>query len=185
MNEIKLSRYLSYLLRHKPETLNLYVDKNGYVNVDELIQRVNSVEKYKNQLTKEILEEIVKNDDKQRYSYNEDKTKIRAVQGHSFIVDTVKKGIPPTVLYHGTTSSSYELIKKKGINKMTRTYVHLSKDVETAEKVAKRHVKTKDTIVVLVIDTKKMLADGYTFYVAENGVWLTEHIPTKYIHKNI
>lgn len=183
MNNEKIGRFISYLLRHKPETLKLKMDKNGYVEVNELIEKINSVEKYKNSLSVEKLEEIVNTDSKRRYSYNETKTKIRAVQGHSFSVNVAKVGIPPVVLYHGTSSDAYALIRKKGIQKMNRDYVHLSKDIETAKNVGLRHCKNKKDLIIIKIDTKKMLADGYLFYVAENGVWLSNYISKEYVEK--
>ena len=183
MTDLDLSRFLSYLLRHQPQKLNLQMDKNGYVSVNELIEKINNTEKYKNELTIERLEQIVANDNKKRYSFNEDKSKIRAVQGHSFHVDVAKVSIPPITLYHGTSQEAYDIIKKKGLMKMTRDFVHLSKDIETAENVGMRYAKNKNKLIVLLVDTKKMLADGYKFYVAENGVWLTDHVPPKYITK--
>ena len=183
MTDLDLSRFLSYLLRHRPQKLNIKMDKNGYVSVDELIEKINITEKYENELTIERLERIVANDNKKRYSFNEDKSKIRAVQGHSFHVDVAKVSVPPTVLYHGTSQEAYDIIKKKGLLKMTRDFVHLSKDIETAENVGMRYAKNKNKLIVLLVDTKKMLADGYKFYVAENGVWLTDYVPPKYITK--
>ena len=125
-----------------------------------------------------ILERIVKENNKQRYSFNEDHTKIRANQGHSIevYIDFEEK-IPPKTLYHGTAERFLESIKKTGINKMERLYVHLSKDEETAITVGKRHGKP----IVLKIDTEKMLKDGYKFYLSENNVWLCEDIPWKYV----
>lgn len=183
MNNEKLGRYIAYILRHKPDSIGLKIDKNGYAFVDELIEKINSTGKYRNVLTVEKLSEIVATDNKQRYSFNENKTKIRAVQGHSFSVDVAKKGIPPIILYHGTSCDAYEKIKKSGIKKMNRDFVHLSKDLETAQKVGMRHCKKEKDLVVLIIDTKKMVYDGYEFYVAENGVWLSDYIPSKYIKK--
>lgn len=183
MNNEKIGRFISYLLRHKPESLKLKMDKNGYVEVKELIEKVNMTEKYKNTLSIEKLEEIVATDSKKRYSYDKTKTKIRAVQGHSFSVDVAKKSIPPVVLYHGTSKEAYNIIRKKGIQKMNRDWVHLSKDIETAKNVGLRHCKNKKDLVILKIDTKRMLADSFSFFVAENGVWLSDYIPTKYIEK--
>ena len=183
MTDIELGKFLSYILRHHPENIGIKLDKNGYANVEELIEKLNMQEKYKNMFSREVLDRIVAENNKKRYSYNEDKTKIRAVQGHSFHVDVAKVAIPPVILYHGTSTMAYEDIKKKGIQKMHRDYVHLSADLETAQNVGMRHAKRNRNLVILIIDCKAMLADGYKFYVAENGVWLTECVPVKYFRK--
>ncbi len=183
MTDIELGKFLSYVLRHHPEDIGISIDKNGYVFVEELINKVNNTEKYRNELSYERLDRIVAENNKKRYSYNEDKTKIRAVQGHSFHVDVAKVAIPPVVLYHGTSLSAYEIIKKQGLKKMNRDYVHLSKDIETARSVGLRHAKHEKSLAILIIDCKRMLADGHKFYVAENGVWLADAVPAKYIKK--
>lgn len=183
MTDIELGKYISYILRHHPESIGLKLDKEGYAFVDELIKKINNSDKYHGELNTERLQRIVDTNDKKRYSYNKDKTKIRAVQGHSFHVDVAKVSIPPTSLFHGTSADAYQSIKKKGICKMTRDYVHLSKDMQTAKSVGLRHAKKEKDLVVLKIDSKSMFADGYKFLVAENGVWLCEHIPPKYILK--
>ena len=181
MTDIEVGKFLSYILRHHPEKIHIDMDKNGYVDVEELIQKVNDTRGYEGQLSIERLHRIVATNDKKRYSFNEDYSRIRAVQGHSFHVDVARKAIPPVVLYHGTSKRAYEKIKKKGLDKMSRDYVHLSVDTETAINVGLRHCKNQSELIVLVIDAKKMLTDGYHFFVAENGVWLTETVPSKYI----
>lgn len=178
MSDIKIGKYLTYLLRHCPEALELKMDKNGYVLVSELIKKLKTT-KYKIDL--ETLDRIVKTDDKQRFSYNENKTKIRCVQGHSFHVDVAKEAIPPKVLYHGTSRNAYNTIKDEGIKKVSRDYVHLSKDVYTAVNVGLRHAKDVSNLIIISVDTRAMIKDGYKFYVAENGVWLSDYIPAKYI----
>lgn len=171
----KLSVFISLILRHRPEVINISLDKYGYANVDELIKGVNNSGK---KLTREILEDIVKTDNKNRYSFNEDKTKIRANQGHSINVDVgLKMAIPPEILYHGTAEKSLDYILLDGIKKMNRLYVHLSDNLETAKKVGSRHGKP----VVLIIDAKRMVEDGYNFYLSDNKVWLTDFVPKKYI----
>lgn len=181
MNDIKLGKYLCFLLRHSPESLDLKMDKEGYVNVDQLIQKVNKTSKYKNSLNKEILDRIVATDNKQRFSYKDNETKIRAVQGHSFHVDVAKESIPPKVLFHGTCRKAYNIIEVEGIKKISRDYVHLSKDVHTAYSVGMRYAKNVDNLIILSVDTQQMIKDGYKFYVAENGVWLSDYIPPQYI----
>lgn len=168
----KKSKFLSLVLRHKPEKANITLDKFGYARVDEILKNLS--------LSQSELDEIVSTDEKKRYSYNSDKTKIRANQGHSINVDLgLKQIIPPEELFHGTAKKSIESIFKKGLLKMGRQYVHLSKDYETALKVGKRHGEP----VVLKIDSKQMYNDGIVFFISENGVYLTEYISSKYITK--
>jgi len=168
---IKQGKHLAFLLRHDKEGFEKgLIDKNGWRKVDELIKS--------HQYTKELLEEIVETNDKQRYEFNKDKTKIRARQGHSIDVDVeLKEELPPDVLYHGTSSKFLESIYKQGILKGKRQHVHLSSDIETAKKVGARHGNP----VVLSINTKKMKEDGIKFFKSNNNVWLTEYINQKYI----
>lgn len=172
---IKQGKHLAFLLRHDKEGLEKgLIDKNGWRKVEELIKS--------HQYTKELLEEIVETNDKQRYEFNSDKSKIRARQGHSINVDVeLKEELPPDVLYHGTSSKFLKSIYKQGILKGTRQHVHLSGDIETAKKVGARHGNP----VVLFIDTKKMKEDGIKFFKSNNGVWLTEYINQKYIIEEI
>jgi putative RNA 2'-phosphotransferase len=124
------------------------------------------------------LKNIVETNDKQRYSFNDDYTKIRANQGHSIPVNLqLVEKIPPDVLYHGTATRFLDSIMEEGITKQSRQYVHLSKDVETATKVGKRHGKS----IVLVLDALNMYRDGVKFYLSDNGVWLTNYVSSKYI----
>lgn len=172
----KLSKFLSLVLRHKPETINLQLDKNGWVNVTELLTKLNE-NGYKANMF--ILEDVVKYNDKKRFAFNDDKSMIRASQGHSVNIDLGLDTLtPPTILYHGTAKDTILLIKKSsGIKSMSRTHVHLSKDIETAFKVGKRHGHA----CVLIIDTERMYQDGYEFLQSENSVWLTKFVPTEYI----
>jgi putative RNA 2'-phosphotransferase len=173
--DIELGRFISLILRHKPEAVGIKLDSNGWANVDELISGINKAGK---KIDMEILERIVRENNKQRYSFNETHTKIRANQGHSINVDVeLKEAIPPDKLYHGTATRFMESIKKNGITKQSRQYVHLSADKETATAVGKRHGKP----IVLIVDTVKMRADGHKFYISENGVWLCGDISWKYI----
>lgn len=174
MNDIKIGKYICLILRHKPEIIGIELDKNGWANVDELI---NGLKKKYPDFNREKLEYIVNTDNKQRYSLSNDKSKIRARQGHSIDVDVeLKELTPPELLYHGTAERFLESIMKEGLVPKSRLYVHLSKDVETAEKVGKRHGKP----AVLKIETGKMAEDGFKFYLSENGVWLTKAVPPKY-----
>ena len=175
MDLSRVSKFISLLLRHKPEEGNLTLDEHGWCDVDDLIRVLN--ERYHN-IDMSVLEEIVKTDEKGRYSFNEDKTLIRANQGHSINVDVeLKETKPPKILYHGTGEKSVANIKREGLKPMSRLYVHLSKDIDTANKVGSRH----GVAHILVIDTERMFNDGYKFYLSENNVWLTKEVPTLYI----
>ena len=146
VDDAKLGKFLSLVLRHKPETIGITLDKNGWADVKELIEKVKLSERY---IDMEILERIVRENNKKRYSFNEDKTKIRASQGHSIEVElNLKKMTPPKILYHGTATRFLESIKEKGILKMNRQYVHLSMDIETARNVGQRHGE----VIILPID---------------------------------
>lgn len=170
------SKYISYILRHKPEAIGITLDEHGWANVDELIAGVGKT----HPLTFDELERIVQTDEKQRYSFNDDKTLIRANQGHSIPVDVeLPEKQPPVVLYHGTGEKYVASIDEKGILPKSRLYVHLSADTVTAKKVGARHGK----LVIYEIDAEKMAADGYRFYLSVNGVWLTEKVPVKYLKK--
>ena len=180
MNDlVKLGKYLSLILRHKPDVIGIELDKYGWAVIDELIEGINKTGRFINE---EILDEIVETNNKKRYQYNDDHTKIRANQGHSINVNVdLQERIPPKPLYHGTALNYLDKIKQLGIKKMNRLHVHLSKDIETAKNVGKRHGQP----IVLVIDTKAMVEDGYVFYFSNNGVWLCNDIDYKYIKEVI
>lgn len=166
------SRYLSYLLRHKPE--DLYMDKNGWINVDDILNKLN--------ISFHTLQLIVDTNDKKRFSFNIDKTMIRANQGHSIKIDLeLEKKIPPKFLYHGTASANVKNIKKKGLLKMKRNHVHLSSDYETALSVAKRYCKN-DKPYIFKINTTPMIIDDINFYFSKNEVWLVNFIDPKYLN---
>ena len=173
MNLTKTSKYLSLILRHKPEAAGIKLDEHGWAKVSELLPAM--------KINMETLEEIVNTDEKQRYSFNDDKTLIRANQGHSIDVDVELEEVePPEYLYHGTGSKSVDSILKSGLNKMSRKYVHLSGDYNTAIKVGKRHGNP----VVLTIKAKDMSKDGYKIFLSKNGVYLTDSVPVEYIMKH-
>ena len=177
MSDKSTSKYISLILRHKPETIGISLDEHGWANVEELIEGVNKTHR----LNMETLERIVAEDEKQRYSFNEDKTLIRANQGHSIPVDVeLPVVIPPDVLYHGTGVNYKDSIEAQGLIPKSRLYVHLSGDVETAKKVGQRHGKP----IIYTVDAVAMHADGYTFYRSVNGVWLTKSVPRKYLSVN-
>lgn len=169
-SDTAISKYLSYLLRHKPGAVGLKMDKNGWVFVDELI------EKSEIPLNKESIERVVRDSDKQRFELKDGK--IRANQGHSLDVDVeLVSQKPPEILYHGTATRFVDGILKEGLTPQSRQYVHLSQDRETAVKVGQRHGKA----VVLPIKATEMFNDGYQFFLSKNGVWLTRHVPPEYI----
>jgi len=175
-NYRNISKLLSLVLRHNPRKIGIELDKNGWADVAELITAVKS--KGHGYLTLDILKEVVHTNDKQRFAFNEGFTKIRANQGHSISVDVeLKETTPPNVLYHGTATRFIEAIREDGLRPQSRLYVHLSADEETAVEVGRRH----GSPVVLIVKAAEMQAAGHKFYLAENGVWLTETVEPKYI----
>jgi putative RNA 2'-phosphotransferase len=175
--DMRISKFISLVLRHKPEEIGLTLDQYGYMNTSDLIKGINE-KGYK--ATISDIERILEEDDKQRYSFNNDKTKIKANQGHSITVNLELQAIePPKVLYHGTATRFSESIFKEGIKKQKRQYVHLSADIETATKVGKRHGE----LVVFKVNSQQMYEDGCKFYLSENKVWLTDYVPIKYFSK--
>lgn len=171
-----ISKYICFILRHNPEAIGISLDNHGWANVDELIAGITrSKDK---EFNRETLERIVREDNKQRYSFNSDGTKIRANQGHSIPVDVeLEKREPPEILYHGTAEKYVESINKEGLISKSRLYVHLSTDIETAINVGNRHGKP----VVYEVDSRKMHNDGYEFFISVNGIWLTKEVPIKYL----
>ena len=179
MSNDSMSKFISLILRHHPEAAYIELDEHGWAEVDKLIEGIRRTGK---RIDRELLEEIVRTDNKQRYSFNEDKTYIRANQGHSVPVDVgLKDQEPPVFLYHGTAAGFLASIEREGLKPMGRLYVHLSKDVETAVNVGKRHGKP----VVLKIHSGDMYRDGQAFYLSENGVWLTKKVVPEYFERLI
>lgn len=176
MDLTNTSRYLSLILRHKPEVIGVTLDEHGWADVEEIIEGINRTQPF----DMELLEEIVRTDNKQRYSFNEDKTKIRANQGHSVPVDVeLEEVMPPEILWHGTGEKYVESIEKMGLIPKSRLYVHLSSDEETAVKVGSRHGKP----VVYQVEAGLMAKEGYVFYRSVNGVWLTKEVPVRFLKK--
>ena len=170
------SKYISLILRHKPEVIGITLDEHGWANVDELIEGVSRTHK----LDMAILEQIVAEDEKQRYSFNEDKTLIRANQGHSIPVDVeLEEQQPPEILYHGTGEKYVASIDAQGLIPKSRLYVHLSRDKETANKVGSRHGQP----VIYKVNSGDMSRDGSKFFCSVNGVWLTNEVPVKYLSR--
>ena len=174
----KESKFLSLILRHKPEEIGITLDEHGWADVNALIEGVNRTGKYT--LDRTMLEEIVRTDGKQRYSFSEGGTKIRANQGHSIPVDVeLEQKAPPEILYHGTGEKYVDRIDQEGLCPMSRLYVHLTDSLETAKKVGARHGKP----VVYVVRAKQMQEEGYMFYLSANNVWLTKRVPARYLMK--
>ena len=164
---------LSYILRHSISEYELgWINEHGWMPVKRLIDQYH--------FTSELIDEIVATNNKQRYEYNEDHTKIRARQGHSIPVDVeLKETTPPDVLYHGTATRFMDSILNEGLKCMSRLYVHLSDNYALAKDVGKRH----GSPTVLKIDAKQMREDGIKFYLSNNDVWLTKYVDPKYIHE--
>ena len=176
MSLTQTSKFLSLILRHKPEAAGITLDEHGWASVDELIAGVARTRP----LTMEMLEEIVRTDGKQRYSFNEDKTLIRANQGHSIPVDVELPELePPEVLYHGTGRKYVSSIDRQGLVPKSRLYVHLSAGMDTAMQVGRRHGPP----VIYTVLAGRMSADGYAFYRSVNGVWLVKEVPAEYLEK--
>lgn len=181
MQDKELSKFLSLVLRHRPEMIGIRLDKNGFTDIEALIKNANI---YLCQWSKSFdvhqLLSVVANNDKQRFQISGDNTKVRAVQGHSHpaVKRHYEPQIPPSVLYHGTAFKSLDGIKQHGLTAQSRHHVHLSADRATAKKVGSRHGKA----VVLTINTDQMHKDGHVFYQAENGVWLTKSVSIDYIN---
>lgn len=170
-----ISKLLSYILRHSPETIKLKLDENGWADVNELIDKFDL---YNLKIDFEQLEYIVENNDKKRFAFNEDKTRIRANQGHSIAVElNLNESEPLACLYHGTVEKFLSDIKSQGLKKMSRQHVHLSADKETANKVGGRRGKP----IILTIKSGAMHKAGYKFYLSANNVWLTDVVPAEYI----
>lgn len=173
--EVEISKFLSLVLRHKPETIGIELDENGWTDIDFLIEKSTHAGM---EITPAILKRIVDTNSKKRFAIDEIHNKIRANQGHSVEVElgyTPQK--PPEVLYHGTAEHSVTQILKTGLEKRSRHHVHLSAEVETAISVGKRYGKP----FVFQVMAGDMWREGFEFFVSENGVWLTDHVPAAYL----
>jgi putative RNA 2'-phosphotransferase len=172
---ISTSKFLSLVLRHRPEQIGLTLDAQGWADIDALLAAAN---RSGQQLTRPLLERVVRENDKQRFAISPEGQRIRANQGHSLAVDLRLASVePPTLLYHGTVARFLDSIWQKGLLPGSRQHVHLSPDVPTAMKVGQRRGRP----VVLVVEAGRMWTDGYTFYRSENGVWLTQRVPVEYL----
>ena len=174
MNLKDTSKFISLILRHKPEVIGITLDEHGWADVDKLIAGISKTRP----IDMAILEQIVAEDEKQRYSFNEDHTLIRANQGHSIPVDVeLEEKEPPEYLYHGTGEKYVASIDEQGLIPKSRLYVHLSSDVDTARRVGQRHGKP----VVYIVKSGEMYRDGIKFYRSVNGVWLVKEVPRRYL----
>ncbi|MDB5077864.1 MAG: 2-phosphotransferase [Chloroflexi bacterium] len=174
---VRVSKFLSKHLRHQPERLGLVLAPGGWVPVTDLLA---ACARTGFPVSPEELAEVVRTNSKQRFSFDETGTLIRANQGHSVEVDLqLEPRVPPDALYHGTGERTVQAILERGILKMSRQHVHLSADTATARTVGARHGRP----VVLAIDSAAMARDGHLFYLSDNGVWLVEHVPFGYLQQ--
>lgn len=171
-----VSKFLSLTLRHQPGSIGLTLDAQGWADVPQLIK---CAAKHGVQLSMPLLREVVANNDKQRFTLDEENQRIRANQGHSVKVDLgFTPKTPPEFLYHGTASHTVESIRRHGLSPQSRLHVHLSATRDTARTVGARHGKP----VVLTIKAGELAQSGHLFYLSENGVWLTENVPASAIY---
>src|SRR3954447_7538420 len=174
---VRISKYLAKYLRHAPHELGLTLQPGGWVSVDDLLAAAG---RHGFRLTYDELVEVVEENDKRRFSFDESGDLIRANQGHSVEVDLqLEEREPPEVLYHGTVERFVPSILDEGLNKGKRHHVHLSKDVETARKVGSRRGEP----VVLKVDAGRMHRDDLRFFLSANGVWLTDSVPPSYLSR--
>jgi putative RNA 2'-phosphotransferase len=171
----KISKFLSLVLRHKPEEIGLTLEDGGWIEVEKLLKAC--AENGRRFSLKE-LREVVETNDKKRFSFDAAGEKIRADQGHSIKVEIgFEEKAPPAVLFHGTAEKNLGVIFAEGLKKMARHHVHLSPDAATARKVGARYGKP----VILRVDAEKMRAGGFKFFVSANGVWLADAVPPEFL----
>lgn len=171
----KISKYLSWVLRHSPDKIGIKLDTNGWVAIEELLK---ASQNHNFPITQIELNEVVEKNDKKRFSLDSSNTLIRANQGHSLTVDLqLEARKPPDMLYHGTGNHLIDLIKQTGLQKMSRHHVHLSQDINTAINVGKRKGKP----AVFTVDASGMYKDDYKFYFSANHVWLVDEVPSQYL----
>ncbi len=174
-DHVRLSKFLSLVLRHQPEKAGLTLDASGWVEVEALLRGCNAAGV---SLTRPLLERLVAESDKQRFAFSEDRQRIRANQGHSVDVDLAYEPVtPPDILYHGTADRFLDSIRTRGLVRGNRHHVHLSADYAVAVEVGRRHGRP----VVFDVAAERMHADGHRFFRSANGVWLTEQVPPQYL----
>lgn len=173
----KISKFLSYVLRHKPDAIGLKLDDNGWADIDQLMHQAKQDENNP-EITRDLIYQAVETNDKKRFALSPDNKKIRANQGHSVQIDlALSSQCPPDILYHGTATRFLQSILEEGLKAGSRHHVHLSENIETARQVGMRYGKP----IILIIDAAKMQEQGHQFFKSENGVWLTDHVPTGFI----
>lgn len=172
---VKISKFMSLVLRHNPGKIGIELDEAGWVSVEALL---NGMAAHGKSISREQLEAVVRDNDKQRFSFSKDGTRIRANQGHSVDVELgCVRSDPPARLYHGTVAKFVDSIREQGLLKGQRHHVHLSADHETAIRVGSRRGKP----VLLEIDAQAMRERGMEFFLSQNGVWLTDRVPNEFI----
>lgn len=184
---VVVSRVLSKVLRHEPDLIGLRLDASGWTAIDELLTKLNRAIRSESApkrlrtlpaVTLESLLEVVRSNDKQRFVISEDSSRIRAVQGHSVEVELRHPvQVPPSVLFHGTAAKNWAVISREGLLRRSRHAVHLSTDTATAIRVGARHGRP----IVLQVAAAEMHRSGHAFSVADNGVWLVDSVPPKYL----
>jgi putative RNA 2'-phosphotransferase len=173
--ETQVSRFLSLVLRHQPEVIGLALDENGWADTSGLIEKIN---RQGYQIDLETLKHIVSTNSKQRFVFGHSFEKIRANQGHSINIELdLETREPPTILFHGTAQQFVKPILEQGLKRQGRQHVHLSKDLETAYTVGRRH----GSPIILEVRANEMFQDGFKFFLSENGVWLTDNVPAQYL----
>jgi len=173
-----ISKFLSFVLRHQPETIGIQLDQSGWTDIAELIEKANN---YGVKFDREILNHVVATNSKKRFAFNDTLDKIRASQGHSVEIELgYINQKPPETLFHGTGEKSVQSILDTGLERRNRQPVHLSSDFDTAIKVGQRHGKP----FVFKVLAEQMYNDNFQFFISDNGVWLTEHVPIKYLKQN-
>ena len=171
----RTSKFMSYVLRHNPSEIGIELDKNGWVDIDQFIERANEHGK---KINRSLVEQVVVTNDKQRFAISEDGKLIRANQGHSVEVElALEPQTPPKYLLHGTAEKNVDAILNNGLNKMSRHHVHLTESMTTAHAVGQRYGK----VVIFEVNAEKMASDGFEFYKSENNVWLVESVPARYL----
>ena len=172
---VKLSKFLSLVLRHKPDSIGLALDPQGWVGIDELIEKSNAAG---TRFSRDDLRHVVETSDKKRFSVSVDGLRIRAAQGHSVAVELgLPPREPPLTLYHGTATRFVEAILSEGLKPQSRQQVHLSIDLATAQRVGQRHGKP----FIFKVDALRMHQQGFNFYLADNGVWLVDQVPPEFL----
>jgi putative RNA 2'-phosphotransferase len=173
--DVRVSKFLSLVLRHKPEEIGITLDSAGWVGVKDLLQASAA---HAFPISMEELKRVVETNDKKRFAFSEDETRIRASQGHSVEVDLqYEPAVPPEILFHGTAERFLASIQAQGLLKGKRHHVHLSRDILTALKVGQRYGKP----VLLQVKSGEMHREGQLFFISTNGVWLTDHVPPAHL----